>query len=63
MVMDSITSSTTSLTTKAFADLDNDGLPDDIDGSSTTGLVADTDDDGDNYTDQKRLNAVLIQEI
>ena len=39
----------------AFADLDNDGLPDDIDGSSTTGLVADTDDDGDNYTDQEEI--------
>ena len=39
----------------AFADLDNDGLPDDIDGSSTTGLVADSDDDGDNYTDQEEI--------
>ena len=39
----------------AFADLDNDGLPDDIDGSSSTGLVADTDDDGDNYTDQEEI--------
>ena len=39
----------------AFADLDNDGLPDDIDGSSNTGLVADTDDDGDNYTDQEEI--------
>ena len=39
----------------AFADLDNDGLPDNLTGSSNTGLVADTDDDGDNYTDQEEI--------
>ena len=35
----------------ASIDTDNDGMPDQLDGVSTTGLTEDTDDDNDNWTD------------
>ena len=35
----------------AWLDTDNDGMPDELDGVSTTGLIEDLDDDNDNWTD------------
>ena len=35
----------------AWLDTDNDGMPDELDGTSSTGLIEDTDDDNDNWTD------------
>ena len=35
----------------AWLDTDGDGMPDELDGTSSTGLIEDTDDDNDNWTD------------
>tara|TARA_B100001778_G_scaffold37974_1_gene27529 strand:- start:1704 stop:4598 length:2895 start_codon:yes stop_codon:yes gene_type:complete len=35
----------------AWIDTDGDGMPDELDGTSSTGLIEDTDDDNDNWTD------------
>jgi uncharacterized repeat protein (TIGR01451 family) len=39
----------------ASTDTDGDGMPDELDGESTTGLVEDDDDDGDGWSDEAEL--------